>query len=795
MSFQEHDRQSQWLLYLACLILPVAGAISVHADETPTAADLEFFETKIRPVLVEHCYECHAADSKILRGNLLLDSRAGIAKGGDSGTILGDGNPAESLLIQALRHESLIMPPKEKLSDQIISDFTEWVRRGAPDPRVEAKQARLKPVDWTAARQHWAFQPVTDPSPPQVMIDERLRGMGVSENWVQSPIDQFILDRLLREELTPAPRADRRTLIRRATFDLTGLPPTVEEINQFLADDSPDAFSKVVNRLLESPQYGERWGRHWLDLVRYATTNGADENHGLPNAWKYRDWVVRKINADLPLNEFLTQQLAGDLLPVPDDEKAAGDLLAATGMLVIGPKMLAEQDKDKMMIDIVDEQIDTVSRTMLGLTVGCARCHDHKFDPVSARDYYALAGIFYSTQSMADRAFVSKWMERPLPSQELVARRAEHQQKIDTAKAELEQLPKDDEAGRKARQAAIEQLEKEMPAPDLVMAVQEGEIHDLPVHIRGNHLKPGPEKIPRGMPSILTEVAAPAAIDKDRSGRLELAQWLVDSQNPLTRRVLMNRVWMWHFGRPLMTSPSNWGLQSTPPSHPELLDWLAQELVRRNWSLKEMHRVILLSSAWQMSSQCSEAVTERDPENRLLARQNRRRLEAEPVRDSLLFVGGSLDQTMGGMAPGVDAKRRAIYLPVDRAALYEMFSTFDYVETANHIEQRPVTTVPNQALFLMNSQIVHEQARKLIETLPTSDPGVPYSESSSVIVSLFETLYGRPPGPEEIRTSVAFLEQAEATLAATGDIRERRLQAWSALCRTLMSGNEFVYLD
>ena len=305
-------------------------------------------------------------------------------------------------------------------------------------------------------------------------------------------------------------RADKRALIRRVTFDLTGLPPTLEEINAFLNDDSVESYAKVVDRLLASPRYGERWGRHWLDLVRYATTNGADENHALPNAWRYRDWVVRMMNQDLPLDQFIIQQLAGDLLPPPADEQQAGDLLTATGMLVIGPKMLAEQDKEKMLIDLVDEQIDTVSRTMLGLTVSCARCHDHKFDPIAARDYYALAGIFSSTKSMANRDFVSKWLERPLPSEAIAAQRAAHAQKIELAKAELAKLvsPADDEA-IKQKKAALEQLEKEMPAWETVMAVEEGAPQNLPIHLRGNHLKPGPEKISRGMPVILTQVVRP----------------------------------------------------------------------------------------------------------------------------------------------------------------------------------------------------------------------------------------------------------------------------------------------
>jgi hypothetical protein len=449
-----------------------------------------------------------------------------------------------------------------------------------------------------------------------------------------------------------------------------------------------------------------------------------------------------------------------------------------------------------MMIDIVDEQIDTVSRTMLGLTIGCARCHDHKFDPIAARDYYSLAGIFYSTKSMANREFVSQWMERSLPSKDITARRAEHQQKIDAAKAELAQLktPADDEA-IKQKKASIEQLEKEMPQFVSVMATDEGEPQDLPIHIRGNHLKPGPEKIPRGMPAILTSVATAPAIEAKRSGRLELAQWLVAKENPLTSRVMMNRVWMWHFGKPLMRSPSNWGLQAEAPSHPELLDWLAQELMRNGWSLKAMHRTIMLSSTWQMNSQLQPEYRERDPENRLLSRQNRRRLEAEPVRDSVLFVGGGLDLTMGNAEGSVDAKRRALYLPVNRAALYEMFSTFDYVETANHIEQRPVTTVPNQALFLMNSTLVHEQSRKLIEQLPTTDPSVPLSDLGSVVSDLYQRLYARVPSDEEVRRSVRFLEQSEQALAAVADVRERRLQAWAALCRTLMAGNEFIFVD
>jgi hypothetical protein len=777
-------RLSYTVLLFATLTWNLCSSV-LMADDPENTSDIEFFEARIRPVLVSSCYECHAADSKIVRGGLQLDSRDASLKGGDSGPAIVPGKPEDSLLIQAIKHESVAMPPESRLPDQVIADFEEWIRRGAPDPREEVKTGKLKPVDWEAAKQHWAFQPISDPTPPTT-----------DSHWPKSPIDQFVLHRLHSEGMHPTEVADKRTLIRRATFDLTGLPPTVEEINAFLADTAPDSFPRVVDRLLASPAYGERWGRHWLDLVRYATSNGADENHKLPEAWRYRDWVVRMINQDLPMDLFIAQQLAGDLLPVPSDEQQAGDLLTATGMLVIGPKMLAEQDKDKMVIDIVDEQIDTVSRTMLGLTMGCARCHDHKFDPIASRDYYALAGIFYSTKSMANRDFVSKWMERPLPSQEIAAQRVEHQQKIDAAKAELGKLksPADEDAIKQSK-AALEKLEKEMPQFSMVMATEEGAVQDLPVHLRGNHLRPGPEKVPRGMPAILTSVVAPSTIEASQSGRLQLAEWLVSPNNPLTARVMMNRVWMWHFGKPLMRSPSNWGLQAELPSHPELLDWLAKELMRSGWSLKAMHRTIMLSSTWQMGSQTNPDYQERDPENRLLWKQNRRRLEAEPVRDSILFVGGGLDRTMGGIADHVEAKRRAIYLPVDRSALYEMFSTFDYVETANHIEQRPSTTVPNQALYLMNNSTVHEQARRLIEQLPTSDPSVPLSDLGSVVADLFQRLYGRLPNDHETRRAILFLEQSEQALSAVEDIRERRLKSWAALCRTLIAGNEFIYVD
>lgn len=835
----------------------LAPVFTAHADDpvdgvpetaiaVVSAADLEFFESKIRPVLIEHCYSCHAADSKIIRGGLLVDSRDGLLEGGDSGPAVVPGNAEESLLLAALKHESFEMPPERKLPDAVIADFEQWIARGAVDPRDVGNAEPPRGVDYEAAKSHWAFQVIADPMPPTVL----------QESWIQSPIDRFVLARLEAAGMTPRPRADKATLIRRASFDLIGLPPSVAEVEAFLADQSPDAFAKVIDNLLQSPHYGERWGRHWLDLVRYADTNGADENHQLPNAWHYRDWVVRMINRDQPLDQFIIEQLAGDLLEKTGDEQIDGDRITATGMMVIGPKMLAEQDKDKMVIDIVDEQIDTVTRTMLGLTIGCARCHDHKFDPISAKDYYALAGIFYSTKTMADRAFVSNWLERPLPSAEIESKRAEHQKKIDAAKAELasaeaalkaqtekrDQLQaafdkakpenanadpdaasatEGDVADAKAEESsspsqaeldaakaevdtlkkkleeqkkAVEAVEKAMPAFTMVMAADEAKPTELPIHIRGNHLTLAKEKVNRGMPEILTATASAPAIPEDQSGRLQLAQWLVSPENPLTARVMANRIWMWHFGQALVRSPSNFGLRADQPTHPEMLDYLASRLIHDGWSLKRMHRLIMNSATYQMASDIdfpeSQHYAQQDPENRLLWRRTRRRLEAEPVRDSVLFVGGGLNTQLGGKAPDVNANRRAVYLPINRASLYEMFSTFDYVETANHIEQRPTTTVPHQALFLLNSPIVHQQAIAAAKQVIAG-----YEATEERIAAMFRMLYARPPSEAELARSLSFIATAETELESVTDSSQRVVQTWSALCRSMIAANEFLYID
>ncbi len=593
---------------------------------------------------------------------------------------------------------------------------------------------------------------------------------------------------------------------------MIGLPPTEREIQAFLTDDSPASFARVVDRLLASPHYGERWGRHWLDLVRYADTNGADENHQMPNAWRYRDWVISALNQDLPLDEFMIHQLAGDLLPVPDDEQQAGQLLTATGMLVIGPKMLAEQDKEKMRIDIIDEQIDTVSRTFLGMTIACARCHDHKFDPIAAEDYYAMAGIFASTRTMQHEEFVSKWLERPLPSKQIDSEIKEHRRKISQAKRRhaelidlakqallknqnLTELPEKPETQfpQATRQEiaeakkAVDSLEKSLPAHETVMAVEEQQAMDLPIHIRGNHLRKGPTLIPRGAPARLTQVVSFPPIESDQSGRLQFARWLTSPDHPLTSRVMANRIWMWHFGQPLMRAPSNFGLQSDQPIHSKLLDWLAVRLIRDGWSLKRMHRLIMLSSTYQMTSRC-ESYRQQDPNNEFIWRQNRRRLEVEPLRDAILSVGGSLIREFGGPSVGEEKPRRTVYLSINRAALSETLATFDYVEPANHIEQRPVTTVPGQALFLLNNPLVHQQAARLVNELMAAEP-----QAARRVSKLWLRLCGRQPRPADVDRVLKFVENARSLVEGDENTKER--MAWTSLCRTLIAGSQFCYVE
>lgn len=768
---------------LALWLLTLCGWVDgpVLGFQSPTTQEkLDFFESRIRPVLIEHCYECHGPEAKIAQGNIRLTTRDALLAGGDSGPAIVPGKPSESLLLQSLRYESSQMPPKGKLNDAIIADFERWIADGAIDPRRDEDRPKESWIDPAHVDSHWAFQPLFGS-----------QANDSSNSAVQS-IDYWIAQKLQQQGLARSPVADPLVLLRRATLDLTGLPPTPEEIDAYLADASPDRYERWIDRLLASPQYGVRWGRHWLDTVRYADSNGADENHDMPNAWRYRDWVVSAFNDDLSFDRFVVHQVAGDLLPEPTDEEERRRLLTATGYWVLGPKMLAEQDKAKMRIDIVDEQIDTFSRGLLGLTLSCARCHDHKFDPFTQEDYYAVAGLLMSTRAMANEDFVSRWMERPLPSIAVDGKRAEHQAKIDETQGRLKQaqaaVPADTEPTAEQKQAIdeltkeVEALKKAMPSHDMAMAVEEGKATNLPIHIRGNHLRTGEAPIPRGVPKILIRHYGIESIPENSSGRLQLARWLTDPKHPLLARVMVNRVWAWHFGQGLVASPSNFGLRGESPSHPELLDNLSRAWVEQGWSMKWLHREIMLSETYRTQTNHA-AGSSSDPENRWLAHFPSRRLEFEALRDAILAASGLLDLRLGGPGQGVSSNKRTIYLGINRAALADMFSVFDYVDPASHIEQRPVTQVPSQALFLMNSELVQRSSDAIARELMNHS-----QDRASQIDRAFVLMLGRHASEFERTRSVLLIEQV--------GVEDKRPEGpLSALIRGLITTRAFVSIE
>ncbi len=818
-------RSGQWFVrtVLAGALLAFAVVMPAEGQEVAgsPAADADFFEKEIRPILAEHCYDCHSAKSKRLRGSLRLDSQEGWLKGGDIGPAVEPGDPVNSLLITAVRQEDefLKMPPRGKLDDHQIALLNRWIVMGAPGPHEVADAARpsdpRQATEVEREREPWSFRAPEDPPVPDVADDA----------WPHNALDRFVLASLEAKGLAPAAPADRRTLIRRVTFDLTGLPPTPEEIDAFLDDDAPDAFARVVDRLLASPHYGERWGRHWLDLARYADSNGLDENVAHGNAWRYRDYVIAAFNADKPYDQFVLEQLAGDLLSTADAPARAHERLIATGFLSLGPKVLAEVDERKMEMDIVDEQIDTVGRTFLGLTLGCARCHDHKFDPISQADYYALAGIFKSTRTMETFKKVARWHEVSLADEADLARQAAHDAKVAAKKKEIAALverrkqqsdaketdesagaaeAEETEATLKRLREELATLEKDAPVMPSAMGVTEGTVADTHIHIRGSHLTLG-ELAPRDVPAVFT-TPEPPSFSASQSGRLELARWLVTEDHPLTARVMVNRLWRWHFGRGLVGTPDNFGKLGEPPTHPALLDWLAHRFVESGWSIKAMHRLILLSNTYQMSNDFNPDAARVDPENRLLWRMNVRRLEAEPIRDALLAVSGRLDRRMGGSlltvenrayffdhtsrdATNYDNPRRSVYLPIVRNHLYDMFQLFDATDASVTDGDRATTTVAPQALFLLNSDLALQSSLDLAAHLLER----PDLDDAGRIRRLYALAYGRPPSPAESRRALAFLERFERTLRdEDGAPNDARLGAWQALCQAVLASNEFV---
>jgi hypothetical protein len=994
----------------------VAGAHAVFAQAPSDLAQLDFFEKNIRPVLANNCYECHSQESKSLKGGLMVDTREGLIQGGDSGPALIPGSPEKSLLMISIRHEhkdpDMAMPPKkEKLSAAVLSNFEAWVKMGAPDPRTGSNHSKVAAWDAAKAADHWAFKPVGNPPVPKSADPKK---------FVQNPIDSFVLERLLEQKLTPSVKADKQTLLRRVTYDLTGLPPTPAEVEAFLKDQSPDAYDKVVDRLLASPRYGERWGRHWLDIARYADTtgdrlNGRQHTPLYPNAWTYRDYVIHAFNADLPYDRFIVEQIAADKLPESETDKSK---LSALGFLTVGKRFMGNEN------DILDDRIDVVTKGLMGLTGACARCHDHKFDPIPTKDYYSLHGVFASSEepgsspAISDpeanpqyQAFLteiekinteSKNYERGealrltvgmleqagdylLAAQEssktsdtskkgsnfrLSARnkglKAElasvwadqlkqaelvHKKRKDSVlapwvtlaalpmqgfeKAALEALAEmatsssynatlvgmlidkwptslndvaavyteafeslrrelalPEFAGRKGARESVtgkvlsplsiefnESLRKDIFAQNSAMIPDERTIartfgvtftntkagfrnkiaavelahpgaparamtlvdratpRDSNVLIRGEAKNPGP-KVPRRFLTLLG--GADNKPFTQGSGRLELAQAIASRDNPLTARVIVNRVWQWHFGEAIVRTPSDFGTRSEPPTHPELLDWMATWFMEHGWSLKQLNKLIVTSATYQQESKALEDAMAVDPTNQWLWRFNVQRLDFEQVRDTLLSVGANLDATSVGGRPfqltggstnpaaagkkrysatdptalPTNSNRRTVYAMVDRASLSEMFTTFDFANPDISTGERVLTTVPQQALFMMNSPFIAEQVRSLFQRKDFPRTG----SDDDKLRFIFQTALQRQPSAKELEAARDFLEadpkslvETNALIAAVatpGSAQERGmrkgtaptesasrpLNAWERYAQVLLLTNELMFL-
>jgi hypothetical protein len=887
------------------------------------AKGVEFFEKKIRPVLIEHCYACHSASAEKVKGGLLLDTKAGTLKGGDSGAMFEPNKPEKSLLIKALQYtdDELKMPPKAKLPKQVIADFEQWIAMGAPDPR-DTDNTKTRTIDLEAGRKFWSFQlPHLHPVPAVKDVA-----------WVKNDIDRFVLAKLEEKQLQPVKLADRRTLIRRVYFDLIGLPPTPEQVEAFVNDRRPEAFAELIDRLLASPRYGERWARHWLDVARYAE----DQAHTFgvkpkTNAYRFRDWVIKAFNDDMPYDRFVRLQIAGDLVPPSE-----GDLftrIAGLGFLGLGAEYYKNSQKEQVIAEELDDRVDTLTRGFLGLTVACARCHDHKFDPIPQRDYYSLAGVFngstltdmplaspdevkryndaqarlkeqddkvklwlgeqardrgraeiakldkylieawranhlrpsggkVSTREIAareglTREYLDRWVKYLDPANsgkasplfkeffakaegdaipEALTKRAADLQREAVAAADeydkamqaydlllttlgdkKKQLPKkpelekskdqilkavwlDDKANapfflapadfeknglRDEQKKQLTEMRTEldkrktaMPAMYAVAHVLQGGGQEMKVAIRGNPLKPG-EPAPKG---FLRVVAPTAAEGKDFT-RLDLANTIASKDNPLTARVIVNRVWYHHFGRGLVGTPSNFGLLGERPSHPELLDSLAVRFVEHGWSLKWLHREIVLSATYQLGSDLDKKNAEADAGNVYLWRANRRRIDVEAWRDALLAAAGNLDATMGGPTYDLrdaNSKRRTVYAKVSRHELDGLLRMFDFPDANVTAAKRASTTVPQQQLFVLNSEFMVAQAKAFAARVQTAG-----ATDADRIKAAYRLAYGRSPTDAETRLGLAFLA------VPTKD----RLTPWEQYAQVLLAANEFLYVD
>jgi cytochrome c553 len=835
--------QGQRLVVSLCIAFAFPSFAFAQANRGEEAA-LDFFEKRVRPVLVDNCYNCHSANTNA-RGGLRVDDRNGLIAGGDRGPAVVPGHPEKSLLLKAVQQKADVkMPPKKKLSDEQIADLAKWIKDGAawPKPKVPSSLGQYEERYAKLRKEHWAWQPLRIADVPSVQ----------DPAWPRSDVDRFLLAALEAKKLRPVGDADRVTLLRRVTFDLTGLPPTPDEMNAFLTDTSPEALAKAVDRLLQSPAFGEHWGRHWLDVARYGESTGSARNLPYPHAWRYRNYVIHAFNSDKPYDQFVREQLAGDLLPAKTHEQRE-EQLVATGFLALGVRDVNQRFKVRFVMDNIDEQIDTVTRGFLGLTASCARCHDHKFDPIPAKDYYALAGIFHSTDLCAglknkmggggmdfyDTSLLLVLDENanigPDPVQLKKANDA-----LAQARAEMTRLRDDGENGKPASEQTISEARKRItklqndvlaltdPANYAKVALGARDakvIADTELRIRGEAEKLGPV-IPRGYLSLLNVPDAPK-IRADSSGRLELAEWIVSRHNPLTPRVMVNRVWHYLFGQGLVTTVDNFGVTGDSPSHPELLDHLAARFMREGWSVKKLIRALVLTRAYGLSAEVQSAQRETDPSNRLVWRHSPRRLYAEELRDAMLAAAGTLDLKAPSASPAKDLKvmelqdnsplarqiedaafrsrHRSVYLPLVRGLTPRALDVFDFAEQGMVTGSRDTTTVAPQALFLLNDPFVRNQARALAERVLRDNA----TEDAERIAQVYRLTLNRAAEAGEIERARAYLvtfeadfrkeveaarKEPEATPEESILTLDPKLAAWSSFCQAMLGSAEFRYV-
>jgi hypothetical protein len=766
------------------------------------------FETKIRPVLATTCFKCHGG--KKTENNLRVDRRESLLKGGDSGPALVPGQPDKSVLIAALRYhdDNLKMPPDKKLPDAVIADFERWVRDGAVWPEREATDAFHHAAHGAVHETHWAFLPVKKVEPPRD-----------ASGWSANAVDCFIHAGLAAHGLHPAAAASKRTLLRRAYFDLIGLPPTPHEVDAFLADKSPEAFANVVETLLGSPQYGERWGRYWMDVVRYADTAGENADYPVPEARLYRDYIIDAFNADKPYDQFVREQIAGDILAQHGPAEKYSEQVIATGFLALSRRYAT--GPYELFHLTLEDTIDTVGRAYLGMTLRCARCHDHKFDPIPTRDYYALYGVFSSTsfpyagsEEFQSMKFGRRAFAALVPAATASPMMSAYQAELTRLRHDVTELEKTKRRDRATRQR-LNALETRLTdlerrgTPDVLpvaYAVSEGTVTDANIQLHGEPSQPG-ERVPRGAPRFLSGCEAPAP-GQTESGRLELANWLASPRNPLTARVMVNRVWQHHFGRGIVATPSNFGTRGNPPSHPELLDWLTATFIEHGWSIKSLHRLIMLSKTYQLASDADAADIALDSSNRWYWRFNRQRLDAEAIRDAMLDVSGVLDLSRPGPHPfppirdwhwtqhspfkaTYPSEHRSVYLMTQRQFRHPFLGLFDGPDTNTTTDVRSTSTVPLQALFLMNSDFIRDTAGAFARRLCHEA-----AEPSLRIARALTLAYCRPPMPDEVNRACDYVKTYARGATGAGLSRQKaESEAWLSYARTILASNEFVYVD